>query len=131
MDRKNIRVLIVDDEEMLRQLWGEAFSDKEYSLYYGSCGNDGIEIIKNNQIDIVITDLKMPGSDGYVLLDFLQKEYKEEDLLVYVCSGYVDEAVLLTDKYNITRIINKPFSLTKEIEMIEESIAKKRGTLAV
>ena len=67
----------------------------------------------------------MPESDGYVLLDFLKDEHKQEDLIVFVCSGYIDEAGELLAKYDVARIIDKPFSLMKELEVIEESISSK------
>ena len=67
-------VLVVDDEELLREIWQEQFSSEGFKVLTASSGDEGIEQIKNNKIDIVVTDLKMPKSSGIKLLEYIKNK---------------------------------------------------------
>ena len=114
MDSQSIKILVVDDEEYLLELWEELFSILGCSILKATSGNEGVAILNDNDIDILITDLKMPDSDGLELLNYVRDHYKGK-LKTYLCSGFLDEAKYDLSVYKLERIIPKPFKVTDEL----------------
>mgnify|MGYP005655505145 FL=1 len=87
MDQLNNKViLIVDDEEIIREIMVEALSCIEKLSILQACnGSEAITELNKHDIDILITDLKMPVKDGFGLLQYLNEEY-EKNLITIVCS---------------------------------------------
>jgi len=59
------KVLIVDDEESLRRIVAQAFSDRGYTVITADNGSDGLQLATTERPDIVILDLIMPGLSGF------------------------------------------------------------------
>ena len=110
-------VMIVDDEEMMREAVVEMLEDRAEKVVPAESGNAALEKLKESgQVNIVITDLKMPGMDGFALLDHIK--IVDPNIPIVVMSGYsetfsVDEAM----KRGATEYILKPFK-KEEINMI-------------
>ena len=67
---KNKKVLIIDDDTVIRKLYVPFFSKKGYDVVAAEGGTQGLEILKREKIDLIILDLAMPGMTGE---DVLQK----------------------------------------------------------
>ena len=70
---ERVRILVVDDEEMIREMLFDVLSQAGYTAKTAKDGNDAIAQIENEPFEIVITDLKMPGMSGLELLQRVQK----------------------------------------------------------
>ena len=57
-------ILVVDDEKSIRRVLEIALAKKGYNVLTAKNGAEGIYLAQNNQIDLVITDIRMPGMDG-------------------------------------------------------------------
>lgn len=93
------RVLFVDDEiEILDSFRTMLYQyNNEYEFFFASNGPEGLDIINENQIDIVISDMVMPGMDGLAFL--IQVEKKCPKIIRIVLSGYSDyEKALMSTK---------------------------------
>jgi two-component system response regulator HydG len=111
------RILIIDDEEFLLDIWKEQFLFGGFEVTTASSGKLAVDILKSSDdFDIVLTDLKMPQSDGIVVLNYL----KENGIKVptFVCSGFIENLDNILDKYHITKVIQKPFELNEAFEDI-------------
>ena len=53
------KVLIIDDEELLREIWQLEFEDQGYTVVVANSGIEGIDFVKSTSFDLIITDLKM------------------------------------------------------------------------
>lgn len=78
-------ILICDDEEGIRESLRLIF-EKEYDLLFAANGNEAIDILKKNDIDIAIMDIKMPRMDGIETMRKLKEI--NPDLRILVTSGY-------------------------------------------
>ncbi len=87
-------ILIVDDEETPLRRLKRSLDKENYSTFTATNGMDGLEIINNNKIDVVITDIKMPGIDGLELLSRAKKMYP--DIEVIVITGHGDQEVAVS-----------------------------------
>jgi len=79
------KILVVDDEEVLRNLAKEVLSEEGYQVTLASSGDEALSCLKQGVFDLIITDLKMPGMDG---MEFLKKakELNKETQVILLTS---------------------------------------------
>src|SRR5688572_31901457 len=68
------RVLIIDDEPINHQLVARALQSLHHELYFADNGQDGVTKARNLVPDIIITDVMMPGINGYEVTRILRRE---------------------------------------------------------
>jgi two-component system NtrC family response regulator len=111
------KILVVDDESSIVEIWKEVFEALGHEVSTAHNGDNGVKLIKETDFDLILTDMKMPGSDGTVILDHVANIEKNPKLIL--SSGYIQEDDLIT-KYNIDKFIQKPFSIEKELIAIQQ-----------
>ncbi len=119
-------LLIVDDEPDILDFLERVFR-KEYTIHRAERGDRALEILKETNIDILITDQKMPGMTGLDLLAAISKTLPEGDSIVKVLlSGYaeVPEIVKAIQRYGIHQYVVKPIDSKRLRQAVVE--AKKR-----
>jgi DNA-binding NtrC family response regulator len=115
---ETITVLVVDDEAMLRRLLEKVLKKEGYNVHLAPSAKDALEILRDNTVDIIISDIRMPEMDGFALLKAVKDKYPNVGIIMM--TGYADaytvkDALLLgADDY-----ITKPFK-SAEICMIVE-----------
>ncbi len=90
---KNINILAIDDEKNQLDLLTGYLKKKGAKVYSASSGNEGIEIVKNSIIDIIISDFKMPDKTGLEVLEEVKKINPEIDFIIITAYGTVEDAV--------------------------------------
>ena len=109
-ERELIRILIAEDERPLRVLLSEELQEENRRVKAAANGLEALALLREEEFDILITDLKMPQMGGIELL----KEAKKlrPDLLVIVITGYASlETAIMALKEGAYDYIRKPFSL--------------------
>ncbi len=114
----NISILIIDDEKPQREGLGGYFRKKGYSVYLAESGSKGLEIVRENQIDIVLTDYKMPDLSGIDTLTGIKKINPDIEVIVMTAYGSVEIAVEAM-KYGALNYLLKPVNLD-ELDIILE-----------
>ena len=71
--RRNASILVIDDEEIMREILEALLTREGYQVRLASTGAEGIELAKSIPFDIAIVDLMMPGIDGMATLEELKK----------------------------------------------------------
>ncbi|KPA12112.1 two component system sensor histidine kinase [Candidatus Magnetomorum sp. HK-1] len=106
---KDVHVLIIDDEQSIREGCARILSRIGCDISTASRGEDGLEILKNtNDISIVLLDLKMPGIDGMEVLSRIRKSHK--DIMVIIMTGFATvETAIQAMKQGAYDFIPKPF----------------------
>jgi len=116
--KSTISLLIVDDEEMMRNLLDRILSREGYKIKTAENGMVALEVLKKENINIVISDMKMPHMNGFELLKIIKKEYPEISVIIMTAYGdtyTVKDALLLgADEY-----ITKPFK-SYEMSLVVE-----------
>jgi len=103
------RILIVDDEEAMRDACGQVLSPEGFSLQEASSGDKALEAIRRESFDLVILDLKMPGVDGIEILKILQQE--SPGTAAVVITGYPSvESAVEAMKLGAADFLPKPFT---------------------
>ncbi len=111
-------ILILDDELEVCLSLSEILNSEGFTTLYDTNPLNAIDIIKNNKIDLVIIDIKMPNISGIELLKIIKGEIKS--IPIIVISGYatVEEAVV-SIKYGALNLYTKPIKIPKLLEEIK------------
>lgn len=114
MEKKT--VLFVDDEEKILASLKRGLIDEPYKTLFASSGKKAIEILRQNQVHVIVTDMRMPEMSGLELLRAVKEEYP--NIIRMVLSGYTQVSTLLTaiNQGEIFRFITKPWKLEEEFK---------------
>lgn len=119
---QQITVLVVDDEQVIRDLCGHAL--KEYRVLQAGSLREALDLYQAERIDLVLTDVMMPGGSGIELL----KQIKQLDpgALVVVMTGFGDKEVILSAlKEDADDFINKPLQILQLRTAVQKVLGKK------
>ncbi|MCE5262121.1 MAG: response regulator [Deltaproteobacteria bacterium] len=83
MDRK---LLIVDDERSIRDLFQQAFGPPDYQIHLAENGEQALDILKRNHIDLIFLDLKLFGMNGIELCRMIRKD--KPISIIYAITGW-------------------------------------------
>ena len=110
-----IRILLVDDEEMIIQMLSRHFRLKGYEIYTAKNGKEALEKLEEVKIDIIISDIKMPYLSGIDLLRSVRRHYPM--IHVIMITGHVTlDNVLACMRLGADSCIFKPFADFSELD---------------
>ncbi len=116
--KKNISILVVDDEQMLRDLLAKILGKEGYEVEIAIDGQDALDKLRDQRFDLLISDIKMPRLNGFELLKMARESYPQMGIIMMTAYGdsyTVKDALMLgADEY-----ITKPFK-SYEINLIVE-----------
>lgn len=113
MEKEDFRILVVDDDEIARDVVSTALSREGYSVISANDGIEAMKILQIEDIDLVITDLKMPRADGMDVLRHVVKNNPDTAVVILTAYGSLDTAIeairegaydYLTKPFNIQQI---------------------------
>ncbi|MBI2470862.1 MAG: response regulator [Planctomycetes bacterium] len=115
-------ILIVDDEENILNTLERLLEDEGYKLFFANSGNKGLEIIRREDIQLIISDHRMPGMDG---LKFLNETKKiSPDTIRVMLTGYADveTAIKAINEGEVYRFITKPWNNIELLNIIKQGV---------
>ncbi|MGD2028858.1 MAG: sigma-54 dependent transcriptional regulator [Desulfobacterales bacterium] len=118
-------VLIVDDEKNYPLILGAVLEEEGYETFAANSGNEALEILKNTDVDLVLTDMKMPTMDGMELLEKIKDKDEELPVIMMTAHGTVDKAVEAMQKGAYSYIL-KPFDNDQLIIYVNKAISMYR-----
>lgn len=80
----NITILVVDDEEQLKETVIMHLELEGFNVLSACNGKEALEVLENNHVDFVLSDIKMPELDGMELTVEIRKKYKEVPVVLLV-----------------------------------------------
>lgn len=107
MKNADIRILVVDDEEHTRLGYAEVLRLEDYTVDVAKNGAAGLEMVKKNQYDVIVTDLRMPEMDGTMFIENLRKFDNEVKVVVITAFGSFKSYKKATS-LGVVEYINKP-----------------------
>ncbi len=103
------RVLVIDDEKVIRHGCERALESEGYSVAMAEDGSLGIEMMERERFDVVLLDLMMPGIDGFQVLEWIQTNCAEVPVIVITGFATVTKAVEAM-KRGAFDFVGKPFT---------------------
>jgi signal transduction histidine kinase len=124
-DTTPTNVLVVDDDEMIRQLLDEALNMQGYLPVMADCGERALAILGERSVDIIITDLSMPGMDGLELIRRTNVEFPEVPKIIITGAGTIENAIEAV-RIGAYDYIRKPLNLPELWLVLDRAVGHRR-----
>ena len=116
------KILIIEDAADFRVAYREMLEGEGYEVIEAVNGIEGLERLKSETVDLIITDIMMPEKGGIETIIDIRKDYP--DVKIIAISGAVSpdsETLLrLTNQYKVSRVLGKPIRFKELFETIDE-----------
>ncbi len=121
--KKKPEILYVDDEKMNRMLFSYTYS-KHFEIHLADSGEEALKILKmKNEIELVLSDMKMPGMNGLEFIQIAKKIHPEKKF--YLLTGFDVTPEIQSDLE--TGVIEKYFQKPLDRKIIEEELITSRN----
>jgi two-component system NtrC family response regulator len=121
----NYSILITDDEQTQREVLKGYLDKKGYRTFTASSGNEGISFAKEEQIDIILSDFKMPDKTGLEVLEEVKKINPEISFVLMTAYGTIENAVKAM-RLGAYDYLTKPVDLD-ELDLLLEKIIENKN----
>jgi len=118
-------ILIVDDEKNYTLILSAVLEDAGFETLTANSGPESLDILSRSDVDLVLTDMKMPGMDGIVLLERIKKKDADLPVIMMTAHGTVEKAVEAMQKGAYTYIL-KPFDNEQLVLYVNKAISMYR-----
>ena len=122
---KDYSILIIDDEEAQRNVLKGYLEKKGFKIFSASSGNEGVKSVKDNMIDIILSDYKMPDITGLEVLEQVKKINPEISFVILTAYGTIENAVRAM-RLGAFDYISKPVDLD-ELDLLLERIIENKN----
>lgn len=119
--KQNKKVLIIDDEAYIRRVIELKLKKQGYQVFTARNGEEGLNLFKTHQPEVVITDLKMPKLDGKGFCELTNAFKKQRTFLTIIISCSIPgDGMEWVDGLQDTLFLEKPFSPSKLLTCIDQ-----------
>ena len=115
-------ILIVDDEKNYLTILSALLEDEGFEVLTAPGGSEALEIHKSSDLDLILTDMKMPKMDGIELLENIKENDPDLPIVMMTAHGTVDKAVEAMQKGAYTYVL-KPFDNERLIIYVKKAIS--------
>lgn len=115
---KGNSVLFVDDDISILSSLKRGLIDEDYTSFFATGAEKALAIMEDNEISVIVTDMRMPGMDGLQLLKIVKEKYPMT--VKIVLSGYTQLPQILAtiNQVDIFKFITKPWKLEEEFKVV-------------
>ncbi len=104
----NKTVLFVDDDEAILRSLERGLLEESYNKLFANSGKEALEILKHNNVDLIVTDMQMPEMNGLELLRIVRKEYPNINGIVLTGYKLNAELIKAVEQKEVLKIVGKP-----------------------
>jgi two-component system NtrC family response regulator len=106
---KRIKILVIDDDESLRRVLEYNLAQEGYAVLTAGSGEQGLDLLKKEGADLVVTDVRMPGMDGLQVMEAIRRHDPNIQVIILTAFGTIEMAVEAM-KAGAFHYISKPFN---------------------
>ena len=119
-----VKILVVDDEQPIRLLCEDLLGSLGYEVVLAADGAVAVSMLsEHDDIDIVITDLKMPGMSGMEVLGEIEKNYSHIGVIILTGYASIDNTIEAM-RLGAVNLVRKPFNLEELLAAVDRTVAK-------
>ena len=115
------KILVIDDKEPFRDFLREVLEERGYRVMTASGVEQGLKTMARAAVDLVITDMMMPGMRGSELVAHVRNSGSKIKILAMTGHPAGDAALAASEAYNVDAVMYKPFS-AKEIVVVVQGL---------
>ncbi|HUX07821.1 MAG TPA: sigma-54 dependent transcriptional regulator [Acidobacteriota bacterium] len=117
------RILIIDDEEIMQDVLSDLLSGEGFEIDCAGSGEQGFELYTENEYDLVVLDVMLPGENGIKILDRIKKLNPDQPVIMITAFASVGNAIEAMKK-GADEYITKPFKNDEVVLLVNRSIEK-------
>jgi DNA-binding response OmpR family regulator len=117
-------ILIVDDQKRLRKGLARSLSQGAFRTLTAASGEDALRLLEKRKVDLVITDLVMPGMDGMTLVRNIRKSTRHVEVVIITAYGSA-ESMQEAEKLGVAHYLAKPFDLPDLKSKVKELLGRR------
>ncbi len=125
MELEELKLLIVDDEEDLLEVFSELFELEVQVVHTAKNGQEGLDVFLNNEVDVIISDYTMPVMTGTEFLERVLSSDKEKPYFFF-STGAVDFSDERVKSLGADGIFEKPFDLDRILDILRDRVKDGR-----
>lgn len=120
------RILVIDDEDAIRDIIKFTLAEEGFVVFDAKNGAEGLEVLKNNPVDVVITDILMPEMGGVAAIGQIRQSYPQTRIIAMSGGRFTNNFCPLEMARDIgaDMTLPKPFNLDELLAVIETVIAE-------
>ncbi|MCP4723893.1 MAG: sigma-54-dependent Fis family transcriptional regulator [bacterium] len=119
------KILIIEDDGSVRESLIQLFLDEEYEIRDSGSGTEGLETLKEDSFDLIITDMKLGDISGLEVIERAKEIAPSTEIILITAYGTVETAVTAIKK-GAYDYITKPFELDEILLTVERALEKKQ-----
>ncbi len=119
------RILVIEDEVQLRRLTRQMLELEGFEVLEAGDGNTGLQTVAENSIDLVITDIIMPGKEGIETILELKQKNPNIGIIAISGGGRIgpDGYLELARRFGASQTFSKPFDRQELVQAVKELLA--------
>jgi len=121
--RKDVKILVIDDEKGLRDMLRQELGAEGYSVTSVESGTEALDLLKQSRFDLVISDIKMANMDGLQVLEAIKQVDPGIEVIMVTGYGTIESAVAAMKK-GAYDFVQKPFTLDEMLNLVEKALEK-------
>jgi CheY-like chemotaxis protein len=126
MEKKKGKVLVLDDERIVLESVSRILEEENYDVRTARSGDEAVDILKEGGFDVLITDLKMPGTSGLQAMEAMVDVDPDLSMIVVTAYSTVDSAVQAM-KLGAVDYIKKPFTPDQLTTLLDKVMEDRKG----
>lgn len=116
------KILIVDDEELLREILMEDLVTYGATVVGAANGSIAFDLAQQQNFDAIVTDIRMPGGNGVALIQNINSHFQQNKPKIFICSGYNDVTLPEIETMAVSHTFSKPFNRESFIQILIEHL---------
>jgi len=123
------KILVVDDEAPVRDLFEELFKKEDCQTVVCSSGEEALKILKDETFDVVLLDIKLPGMSGLQVLKSIREINKNLPVVMITGFGFDEDLIAKTKEFGCSGYIGKNMPVAQIIVIFKQFVknAKEKG----
>ena len=118
-------ILIVDDQELIRDLLEEALKRQHYTVLRAESAEKALAVLESNPVDVVISDEVMPGMAGSDFLAIVRRKYPETIRMILTGRARLDSVIKAINEGEVYRFFTKPCNIFDLMISIKQGLHQK------
>jgi DNA-binding NtrC family response regulator len=121
-------ILVVDDDEGIRENIADLLCTEDYRVIVASNANEAMDRLAAEDVDLLLTDFQMPGRNGVELIEAARTTKKDLPAILMTAYLYVYEQID-EERRKAISLLRKPFDADEVLRLVAEGVRKNNGGL--
>ncbi len=123
-------ILIIDDDVEILEIYREILQREGYDVLAASDGRQGMKLCRDQEVDLVITDIIMPEKEGLETIMELRRDLPDVKIIAMSGGGQIgaEEYLPLAEKLGAQRTLDKPFTPKELLDAIRGILGDRNGS---